>query len=130
MRDFKLQNITGDLDLSNGDLQIQDGLDCIAQLIGTRFRFQKGEWFLDLRVGAPIFDDGSGFAMIGSNRNNLDQIRSIATQILDTTPGVLKVLSLVIDLDPNRVLTIKWSVMGDSGQVIAGAETLRFEDNL
>lgn len=130
MRDFKLQNITGDLDLSNGDLQIQDGLDCIAQLIGTRFRFQRGEWFLDLRIGAPIFDDGSGFAMIGANRNNLDNIRSIANQILDTTPGVRKVTSLVIDLAANRVLSIEWSVIADSGEVVAGVETLRFEDNL
>jgi len=130
VRDFKLQNITGDLDLSSGDLQIQDGLDCIAQLIGTRFRFQRGEWFLDLRVGAPIFDAGDGFAILGANRNNIEAVRAIATQILDTTPGVVRVISLVIDLAANRVLTLKWEVQADSGQVLAGTETLIFSESL
>jgi hypothetical protein len=130
MRDFKLIDNTGDIDLTNGDLQIADGLACIAQIIGTRFRFQRGDWFLDRRVGAPIFDDGSGVAMIGANRGELETVRAIATQILADTPGVRRVVSLTFDLDSNRALTVEWQVEADNGEIIAGVENLIFEDSI
>lgn len=123
MLDFKLNNITGDIDLSTGDLQLQGGIRCIAQLIGTRFRFQRGEWFLDTRVGAPIFD-----GILGSDRGQLDTIRAILNQILIETPGVTEVVSLEFQLGTDRALRVQWQVRADSGEIIANTETLIFGD--
>lgn len=129
MIDFKLTDNTGDLDLSTGDIQLVDGLSTIAQLIGTRFRFQRGEWFLDLRVGAPLFDDGSGIGFImGAKRSDLEAVRAIITQIIEGTPGVKRLTSLDIELDENRALTVDWQIEGTSGEFASGSESLIFGD--
>lgn len=127
MLDFKLTHNTGDLDLSTGDLQLVGGAASIAQVIGTRFRFQKGEWFLDERVGSPIFDDGSGQGFIlGAKSNALESIRGICQQILEGSPGVTRVVSLDLDLDENRALSVDWQVEADIGDFVSGSETLIF----
>lgn len=127
MIDFKLTDNTGDLNLSTGDLVLVDGVGLIAQLIGTRFRFQRGEWFLDTRVGAPLFDDGSGIGFImGAKRSDLEAIRAICTEIIEGAPGVKRLASLDIALDGNRALTVDWQVEGTTGEFVSGTETLIF----
>jgi len=128
MKDLKFDNITGDLDLSTGDIQFVTGIQAIGQLIATRFRFQRGEWFLDRRVGSPIFDDGKGPSILGANRGDLETIRAICQQILEGTPGVTRVVSLDFDLDENRALSVTWQVEGTTGEFLAGTESLIFGD--
>lgn len=125
MRDFALVNLTGDIDLSGGDLNFVERNECITQLIGTRFRVNRGEWFLDLRVGAPLF--GSN-AIFGARRSDMDLIRAIATQIIEDCPGVTQLVSLDIDLDENRALRIEWQAKGEDGETIANVENLIFGD--
>lgn len=65
-----LMDVSGDLDLSNGNLQIVSGRDACAQRLRNAFEFFLGEWFLDLRQGLPyfqvIFEMGTSAATIKS----------------------------------------------------------------
>ncbi len=125
MIDFKLDALTGDLDLSGGDMNLATQDETVLQLIATRFRFQRGEWFLNTLVGTPIFGEGGIF---GAGRGELETVRAICMQVIEGTPGIERVTSLNMDLDGNRALTVTWEAKKVDGQIIANTETLTFGD--
>lgn len=55
--DLALGTGTHDLELTNGDLTVLEGLDATAQRIKIKFLFFLGEWFLDTRVGIPYYEN-------------------------------------------------------------------------
>lgn len=127
MIDLKLSNATGDIDLSGGDLNLATENEAILQNIGTRFRFQRGEWFLNLLVGAPLF--GGEGTIFGSGRGDLETVRAIVTQIIEGAPGMQRVLTLDIDLDANRALHVTWQGQRTTGEVVGPfTESLIFGD--
>ncbi len=125
MIDFKLDALTGDLDLSGGDLNLATQDETILQIISTRFRFQRGEWFLNTLVGAPLFGPGGIF---GSGRGELETVRAICTEIVEGAPGIDRLTSLNMDLDENRALTVTWEAKKLDGKILANKETLIFGD--
>lgn len=51
--DLLTDPITGELDLSTGDLQLARGVDAVRQQIAYRLGLQRGTWKLDTREGVP-----------------------------------------------------------------------------
>lgn len=126
MIDLRLTADTGDLDVSGGDLHLSSEDEAILQNIGTRFRFQQGEWFLNTLAGTPLFSPGGIF---GSGRAELELVRAVVVQLIESTPGMKRVISLTMDLDANRVLKVTWEGQKASGLVIGPfTETLIFGD--
>lgn len=52
--DFKL-NADGDLDMSNGGIELVTGDDATEQELTQRYKSVQGEWYLDLEEGLPYF---------------------------------------------------------------------------
>jgi hypothetical protein len=118
--DVKLDTVSGDIDLSTGDVMLVDGADAIIQHLHIRLRFFLGEWFLDTRLGVPYFQK-----LLGHRIDNA-LIQSIFRKAVLGTPGVKAVRSLSVDFENDtRKLFIRFSA------ILAGsAEPVRFEEEL
>jgi hypothetical protein len=104
MSDFKLDPVTGDLDLSTGDLQFVTGADAVAQHLLVRLRFYLGEWFLDTRVGIPYY------SQILVKNPNLAAIRTTYRQAILSTPGVETLERMDLEFDAaTRELALDFS---------------------
>ncbi len=123
MIDFKLANVTDDLDLSTGDIQLVPAKVSVAQNIGTRLRFQTGSWFLDRRVGIPLFP-----SILGVKQGRIESVKAVLSDAITTAPGVLRLVSMTLDLDGNRNLSVIWEVESEEGEFVTGSETLILED--
>lgn len=93
MTDFALDSVTNDLDLSTGDLRFVTGADAVAQHLLVRLRLFHGEWFYDLRVGIPYYEQ------ILLKNPNLVAITGIFRQAIASTPGVDELQRIDLDFD-------------------------------
>lgn len=116
-RDLKLDPITGDLVVTDGDLVFVSGVDSILQDIRLALGFFLGEWFLDETEGIPYFQK-----ILGVKNPDLLAIREIYRQRLLAVPGVLDVLSCVVTPAAARTLKINWKVSTDLGE-LTGVQT-------
>ena len=105
-----------DLKLKGGNLQFVSGDDAVGQQIRIRFQFFQGEWFLDARQGVPYFRDV--FIKAPSKR----LLVSLFTRIIETTPGIARVLTMTYELNSARELTLNFSALLDSGKVFTAAD--------
>jgi len=97
----------GDLALENGNFVMLDGADFVRQTIQARFRFFLGEWFLDTREGVPYYRD----ILIKSPDPSV--VRSIFSQVLSDTPGVLAVPRFELIFDA-KARTISFSFVAQT----------------
>jgi len=85
----------GDLELnSQGGITFIDGPALIRQNLSSRFKWFKGEYFLDLRQGIPYFEH-----VLGKKKPNLNAISSLFRRVILTTPGVLSLPSYSVAFD-------------------------------
>lgn len=116
MSDLKLDPVTGDLALENGDLVLleQDSGDTaeVAQKLRQALLFFKGEWFLDTEAGVPYHQD------IFGKQRDLVLVRAILiTTILDV-PGVIGLNRFDLDYEPDtRSLTVDFEAESINGKV-------------
>lgn len=110
-----LDPVTWDLVLP---VRILQGPDAVIQKIKQRFRFFKGEWFLDQRLGIPFLQT------VFVKAPSLILISAIFQQVLLGTPGVASVTSFSATLDgQTRTLTADFvAVLVDGTTVTAQAE--------
>lgn len=105
--DLLLTN-AGDLDLSTNDLQLVDGIEAVRQHLQIRFRFFLGEWFLDRDEGVPYIRD-----VLKKNPNE-SQVRAMLAEVARSTPGVVSVDSIELDLAAaTRTLTVSLQLTAD-----------------
>lgn len=110
--DIKL-TASGDLDLSTGDLQVVEGRDETAQRLRIVFNTNKGEWFLDDRVGMPYTQS------IFVKNPQMDLVRSIYRQMALKDDGVDRVDEVVLEFDsPTRTLTVALVAADENGDTI------------
>ena len=99
----------GDL-LLDGDLSFTRGLCAVAQGINLRVRTFQGEWFLDLSLGVPYFQEILGFKF------NEIRIDSIFRDVITDAPGAENLIQLVSTFSAStRLLNVSWEV--DTGLV-------------
>lgn len=109
-RDIKLDAITGDWDVSTGDLVILTGGDAIIQSAKLHLGFFQGEWFLDLDAGVPYWQRVMGKV---KDPNILYPIFRAA---LLEPQGVVSVQSLVLTFDRStRSLRVVFELLTDVG---------------
>ena len=114
VRDLLLDS-SGDLVVTDGDLQLVGGADSIRQDAEVRLRFVRGEWFLATVAGVPYFDE------ILVKSPNLARVRALLVAELLATPGVSAVTDLSLALDgAARRLTGTFAAASDLG-AISGA---------
>ena len=110
MSAFLLQG--GDLDISKGRLQIvSDGLE-IAQKVGIRLQFFRGEWSLDTSVGIPYFQ-----SLLGPKNPSLSTVRTLLLEAVTSCPGVASVANFTLALDtPTRTLSVSFQATTDTSK--------------
>lgn len=122
MSDIRLDPVTGDIDVSTGDLLLTSGTEAIAQNLRIRLRMFLGEWFLDTRQGIPYFRN----ILIKNPRTNV--VRSIFRQAILTTPGVTGLDKLVLDFDNSlRQLDVSFDAVTDTGEILTFDEVFIIE---
>ncbi len=110
LSDVLLDPLTGDLYLSDGDLVLSSGDDSILQAIRSRLQFFAGEWFADLDVGLPAWDQ------ILVKNPNLGAIQQLFRAEILATPGVYSLTELSLDYTPgSRFLTVTFRAVKDTG---------------
>lgn len=106
---------TGDVVVTDGQLQLVSGIDGVVQSANTRLKLFMGEWFLDLRAGFPYFQ------LIYKKNPNIPAAKDNVTKSLATVPGIdfdKNVLSVDFTLDNlQRIGTIDWKAKSQFGTV-------------
>lgn len=93
-------NGSGDLDFSNGRLQLVGGQDAIVQRLKIRLKTFKGEWYLDRRIGVPYRES----ILVKNSRRAV--LTSIFRKVIRTTEGVKSIERLDLDFNnETRVLS-------------------------
>ena len=105
--------IHGDLRLVNGDLVLVDGDEAVAQHMLNRLRFFFGEWYLDTRQGIPFYQ-----SVLIKNPGR-PSVRSIFRRVIRETPGISGVERLELNISAQRVATISFVAILDSGGTLA-----------
>lgn len=117
MSDLKLA-ADGDLEIKNGDLLLTSGDEAVRQHLQQRLRTFLGEWFLDLDVGVPYFQD------ILVKNPNVNQVDGILKQTILTTPGVVELVSFSMSFDSTaRTLAVEFEYTSYSGEINFFTET-------
>lgn len=90
------------------DLAFVRGLAGVAQMCRIAVQMFAGEWFLDLDVGIPYWEDIFGapaeVALLSARAGFRDELLAV--------DGVLDIVSLVVTFDNarSRQLTVSWQV--------------------
>jgi hypothetical protein len=97
----------------NGQNNFISDLAAVTQIINTRMRLFRGEWFLNVTDGLPLFQ-----SILGSSagRNNIDVITNIISSRILGTPYVLSISSVDVVLS-GRSLTYSAVVQTQFGTV-------------
>lgn len=110
--DFKLDD-NNDLIIENNNLVLIDGIDLVRQLLLERLRTFRGEWFLDVTVGVPYFQD------IMKKGVNINSVSSILKDEIVGTPGVISLKSFELDFDNLiRELKVVFSAQATQGEIL------------
>jgi hypothetical protein len=93
MIDLDLGDTSHDIEIQNGDLQLTQDGDQTAQHVKIRLMAFYKEWFLDLRVGTPYFEE-----ILGQKFRPGRQAAVIRKRILETEE-----VNTILEFDFNRI---------------------------
>lgn len=103
----------------NNRVPIIDGADYVRQKLQTKLRLFLGEWFLDLNVGVPYFQD------ILKKQVSTNVIASIFKDVILETPGVIELQEFVLDYDNiARDLKLDFTVRSETGSITINLEDI------
>ncbi len=96
------------------DLAFARGIEAVAQLCRIAMQMFAGEWFLDLDIGVPYWDEilgvSPGVAILAANIGFRQELLAVE--------GVIEILRLDFSFDgASRELTVTWQVrtgLGDT----------------
>ena len=113
-------DIDGDLLINDtGDLVLIEGVDATAQHLKISLRFFQGEWFLDLRIGFPYFEE------VLRKSPNLNVVRSLFRDAILETEKVVSVSDLTLDYDgTTRGLAVSFRAQTTEGPVEFDSELI------
>ena len=112
MADLALDG-TGDLLIDGGDLSIVRDGDALVQQLAIDFQFFKGEWFLDVRLGVPYFQE------VLIKNPDLVAVNGIFRQVLEQSPAVNSIEEFNSDFDAaTRKLSVTFTVRTVDGQIV------------
>lgn len=120
-----LDFLDGDMSLVNGDFAFVTGADEVRQRVLLRLRRQLGEWEFNVTLGVPWIEQ------ILIRNPDLGTIRALLVREIATTPGVIRVVSLELELTADRKLAFTWSALveTDSADVeFADASIVDFDN--
>lgn len=116
MSDLQVNKDTGDLDITSGDLYLNDPLEAIRQHLEANLRSFRSEWFLNLDQGVPYFQE-----VMRKNPNPI-LIDAIFKEAIINTVGVVELTEFELTYDNElRKVLLSFAVDTVEGE-------LNFED--
>ena len=114
MKESIINPEVGDLFLDEtGDaVALSSMVECTAQRLKVRFSFFSGEWFLDRNAGTPWFQH----IFVKAPQDAI--IRTILGQVIRECPGVSKVERLTYSISSKRVMTVNFTAVLVSGELL------------
>ncbi len=109
MIDIKMNMTTNDLDITNFDLSLVDGIDQIKQKLKIRLQFFYGEWYLDTTKGVKYYEE------ILIKNPLFEKVSSILKTTILETPGVNELTSFTMNYVGERQLSVTFTVNTSSG---------------
>jgi len=101
MSSFTLES--SDLKITNNSLTLTDGADAIRQHLENKLRTFLGEWFLDVDVGVPYFQE------ILKKRPSFQAVSQALKAAIIETPGVIELTFFQFDYLATRELQLEFS---------------------
>ena len=109
MRYRKLDE-NGDMVFGSGRNDYLTDIEAVRQACKTRMLLLQGEWFENKADGLPFFQQ------IGGSFNNLDAIKKIIRERLQSTAKVISVTNVEVNLDrDSRLLSFSANVQTEYG---------------
>jgi hypothetical protein len=102
----------GDIKITGSDLTLTTGVDAVKQHLSQRLRTFYGEWFLNMEIGVPYFQQVL--------RKNPDPvvIDSIFKREIINTPGILQLTEFNLDIAPaTRELALSFKALCTGGEL-------------
>jgi hypothetical protein len=98
---------------AENDFRLINGINYVGQRVGTRLRWFLGEWYLNITLGVPYFQE-----ILIPNPNEISVVDYIKQQIL-STDGIESIESFNVNFDTgnNRVLQISFSAITNYGRL-------------
>lgn len=119
MSDILIDESTGDVDITNGNLTLTDdkslvdgesSLQATAQRLRQRLRFFYAEWFLDKSRGIPYFEQ------VFLKNPNPTVIEAVFVSEILSDPAAKELQSIDFDVDKaTRALSISFRLQCDDG---------------
>lgn len=107
--DLLLDPDSHDLAVSGGDLQLS--ID-VAQAVKIRLLFVRNDWFLNMKIGLPYFEQ------IFVKNPPIDQLTALFREEIASTPGIIRVLDVRVEIDKQtRRLAVTWSAETTEGEI-------------
>jgi hypothetical protein len=112
---------------TDGDIKIDpkiglvliSGADAIAQGVRFRLLLFRNDWFLNLDIGVPYFEELIGDA--SKQAGVLDRARAAFGAAILDTPGVVEILNLDVQLNAQtRAMTVRWQARASFGDTVDG----------
>jgi len=105
-------NDDNDLDITNNEMSLVDETEEIAQMLRTRLKLYRGEWFLNTGEGVPWLQEILGKT---NTKNGIESI--IKDQILQT-PGVKSLEEFSSEINTaTRQLNVSFQVKTESDTI-------------
>jgi hypothetical protein len=105
MRTLKLDVLTGDIAIENNKFILINGADRIRQNLLTRLRTYLGEWFLNINIGIPYYQD------VFVKGLPIGQVTGVFKDEITSTPGVDELTKFDAEyVNSNRNLSINFEV--------------------
>lgn len=120
MSDLKLTD--GDLDITAHRASLVRGEEAIEQALRIRLQTFEGEWFLDTRIGVPMY------SKILVKNADLDLVEGVFRRAIELSPGIRQVLNINLEPNPtNRTLEINFQALMDNGAILQPSEPFVIE---
>lgn len=108
-----IDKTTGDIELINGELPLVTGTQEYEQFLTQKLRTFLGEWFMDIRLGLPYFQE------IFVKRLNVETVNAVYRNEIINTPGILELQEFDLDLEKiSRKLTVSFRALSTEGEVV------------
>ena len=112
-KDLKLNN-DHDLVIKSFDLKLNTDNEIVAQRIKQALLLFKGDWFLDIDLGVPYYEEILG------QKNSIDAVRAIFIDSIKKVDGVKDLTEFEILLDDKgRNLQINFTVIDELNNIIS-----------
>lgn len=125
--DLKMNLITREFEIVNGDIVWSTGLDAVAQNVFLAVTTHMGEVFYDLTEGIPYFErEGvpADRALLG---NKFDEFRAISefSRVIRAVADVEDIEALTATFNPaTRTMDVRWTVLAIFGDTFTGSTAL------